>query len=106
MNASTPKLQISVKTGHIDDADSMLTVCQTLAAIHGSDYHFDVVHWQGQRQLTAPHGRQRYLFVIEAKDAYVYLAPGQRLRGIPPEGPYLRTEEHWATVTASIQEEL
>jgi len=106
MNASTQEEQISVAAGHVDDACSMDVVCQTLAAIHGADYHFGVARWQGQTQLTAPRGRRRFFFVMEAQAAHILLTPGQRVRGIPPKGSYLRIEEPWATVTATMREEL
>src|SRR4051812_34880006 len=86
---STPAIrgQISVTTGHIDDAESMRLVCETLAAIHGADYHFGLTSWQDQTQLTAPRGRQRFLFIVQAQGAHVLLTPGQHVRGIPPKAP-------------------
>lgn len=95
-----------IAAGHIDDIDSMRLVCQTLAAIHGPDYRFNVTRRQGQTQLAAQRGRQRLLFIMQAQDAYILLTPGQRVRGIPPKGAYLRIEEQWATATAPMKEEL
>jgi hypothetical protein len=92
--------------GHLDDAASLEVVCQALAAIHGPSYHFSVAHWQGQARLTAQPNRRRYCFVLEATAARIRLVPGQRVRGTPSSGPYQHIEEHWATVTAPIAEEL
>jgi hypothetical protein len=106
VNSSTPKEQIGVKVGHLDDAHSMQEICQTLAAIHGAEYAFSVMRWQGEQLLTAQPERHRICFVLEAEVASIHLAPGQRVRGVPPIGPYRRIEEHWATTTAAIAEEL
>lgn len=106
MNASTPKAHVAIATGHIDDAASMAEVCKTLAAIHGAPYHFRVQRWQGQNVLSAPPGRHRVCFVMRSEDARIALAPGQRVRGVPPTGPYRRVEEHWAEVNAPIEEAL
>jgi hypothetical protein len=103
---STPNEQIAVTVGHLDDDASMDGVCQALAAIHGPAYAFSVVHWHGQRALTAQPGHYRFCFVLEAEAAHILLAPGQRVRGIPSNGPYQQFEEHWAITTASVEEEL
>jgi hypothetical protein len=84
----------------------MDAVCNTLAAIHGSEYNFAVYRWQGESELTVRAGRLRFCFVIEASVARVLLAPGQRIRGIPPNGPYQQIEGHFATVTAPVEEQL
>src|SRR5262245_14701715 len=106
MNSSIPKEAISVTTGHLDDPESMRVVCEALSAIHGPEYGFSVARWQGETHLTAPRGRQQFFFVLEAENARILLSPGQRVRGIPPSGPYLRIEEHWAAATAAIEEEV
>src|SRR5262245_2858024 len=104
VHPATPLSGVTI--GHLDSADSMDAVCQRLAAIHGPEYSFSVTDWQGQSQLHAPRGRQRFFFVLEADGASVLLTGGQRVRGIPAGGPYLRIEESWATVTAPVEEEI
>lgn len=107
MSVSTSEATTTVTVGHIDDPASMDAVCATLAAIHGPTYAFRLVRWQGETTLTAQPGRHRFCFVIEADGASVHLSPGQRVRGVPPSGPYQRlAEEHWAVVTAPVEEEL
>jgi hypothetical protein len=106
VNISTPKEEIAVAVGHINDAKSMDAVCTTLGAIHGDGYGFRVTRWQGQTELTTQPGRQRICFVMEAEDARVMLSPGQRVRGVPSGGSYQRLEEQWGEVSAPLQEEL
>lgn len=100
------KQKIAVAIGHIDDPASMDAVCQTLAAIHGAGYRFSVARLDGESVLAAQPGDHRFCFVMEAEDARITLAPGQRVRGVPPVGPYRPTEAHWAEVTAPVVEEL
>jgi hypothetical protein len=98
--------KLGVTIGHIDDAASMHAVCTTLAALHGDSYTFRVTRWQGSTELTALTGRHRVCFVMQADGARVHLAPGQRVRGIPPNDSFQRTEEHWAEVTAATEQEI
>jgi hypothetical protein len=110
MNRSTLKEAngtATVAVGHIDDDASMQGVCETLAAIHGDAYSFGVARWQDKTVLAADAGRRRFYFVMEAGSAHVTLAAGQRVRGVPPDGPYQWLEqEHWAKVIAPVEESL
>ena len=106
MTLSTPNTQIAAIISHIDDPESMRDVCATLAAIHGDTYAFRTLRWDEQTVLTAQPGRRRHCFVMAAAGARIVLAPGQRVRGVPPSGPYQRIEDHWAETTATVEEEL
>ena len=106
MNHSPPQATIAAVVGHIDDAASMDAVCATLAAIHGEPYGFRVARWQDAATLSAPSGRQRFYFVMQADNAHIRLDVGQRVRGVPTDGLYQQLEDHWGEVTAAHEAEL
>lgn len=110
MNLSTPAQASTqankVVVGHINDDASMQAVCDTLKVIHGDAYSFRVARWQGQISLAPSSGRHLFCFVMQAEDARVGLRPGQRVRGVPPVGPYRQFEPHGAEVTTAVKAEL
>lgn len=77
-----------IPVAHIDDPESVSDLLQALKAIHGRDYDFSVGRWHGDTSLDAPPGRTAFRFVIETENADIALAPGDRVRGPSPMGPY------------------
>jgi hypothetical protein len=92
--------------GHIDDAASLARVLDALRELHGPAYRFDVTRWQGDAQLSGLSDRVRTCLVVEADDATVAGAAGERIRGLPPSGPYTTGEAGMGIATGAWQEPL
>ncbi|HXF61849.1 MAG TPA: hypothetical protein VNK95_09530, partial [Caldilineaceae bacterium] len=84
--------RVACPVGHIDDAASLARVLAALGELHGPEYRFDVTRWQGESLLAGLPDRVRTCFVVQASDATVAGEAGERIRGLPPGGPYATGE--------------
>jgi len=90
-----------VPTAHVDDRQSTAELTDALTEIHGGSYEFAVERWETRTVLEPRQHEVAYHVVIEAEDGSVPVAPGDPVRGRPPEGPYERTDGSFARATES-----
>lgn len=103
---SATHLASDIAVAHVDDARAVEHLLDVLQALHGPDYAFAVGSWAGRVSLRPPRGRVLHRFVISTEQAAIDLHPGDRVRGVPANGPYQLIGPTLAKVTAPHREAL
>lgn len=98
--------QTPVPTAHVDDEQATAELADTLTEIHGDLYAFAVDRWEPDAVLEPPQSRVAYRVVIEADGGSVTVAPGDRVRGRPPAGPYEQADDSLASATRAHEMDL
>lgn len=88
--------------GHLDDPPGLAPVLASLHALHGPDYAFGIRTWQGMTTLRLQRPGVLHLFVVETDNGSIALQPGDRVRGVPPDGPFQREGPDTARATDAV----
>jgi hypothetical protein len=89
---------------HVDDQPALKRLLAALHGLHGPGYGFGVGRWEGETVVEGRPGLARYWFVVESTGATVTGAAGDRIRGLPPIGPYAAGESGLGVATGPWQE--
>lgn len=91
---------------HIDEPSSLSGLTTALSDLHGSDYRFGLVQWDGRETIATEPGRTHFLFVIESKEGMIRLNPDEPVRGAPGDDRFETLDPELARVRTQSEVEL
>jgi hypothetical protein len=97
---------LDVPVAHVDDAESVAALLDTLSALHGPAYEFAVERWAGEEDVAPLPGRTIYRFLIESRGAALALRPGDLVRGPETNGHALPVDHMFARAITPHQVDL
>jgi hypothetical protein len=91
---------------HVDDQPSLDRLLAALHEMHGPTYRFAVGRWDGTEMWQGHAGQAQFRFIVNAQGAAIAGDQGERIRGMPPSGPFAPVEAGTAFALATWQEPL
>jgi hypothetical protein len=98
--------RLACPVAHIDDPLSLERLLAALHELHGPGYGFAVGRWDGTEEWRGKVGQAQFRFVVSAQGAAVAGGEGDRIRGLPPAGPFAPAAEGMGVARAAWQESL